>query len=116
MIVVLIQAGRGGGLVEGFTGVESMFGTKTNAFLTRTTTVLSILFFITCLTLAVLSSRQGKSLMGQVKVDNTPVAESSTAEKKENPVTAEMPQNQPAAAPLAPVETQDTDSATKAQQ
>ena len=31
--LVLIQRGRGGGLVDSFQGVESMFGTKTNAFL-----------------------------------------------------------------------------------
>jgi len=61
--LVLIQRGRGAGLVESFAGVESMFGTKTNAFLTRTTTILSVVFFITCLSLAVLSVRQSKSLM-----------------------------------------------------
>jgi preprotein translocase subunit SecG len=61
--IVLIQAGRGGGLVEGFSGVESMFGTKTNALLTRTTTVLAVIFFLTCLSLAFLSIRQGRSLM-----------------------------------------------------
>lgn len=66
--IVLIQSGRGGGLVEGFSGVESMFGPKTNAFLTRSTTVLSILFFITCLTLAALSSRQSKSIMERLVV------------------------------------------------
>jgi preprotein translocase subunit SecG len=65
--LVLIQRGRGAGLVESFAGVESMFGTKTNAFLTRTTTVMSIVFFITCLTLAVLSVRQSKSLLRDVK-------------------------------------------------
>ena len=63
IILVLIQRGRGGGLVESFQGVESLFGTKTNTFLTRTTTVLSILFFITCLSLALLSLRQSKSLL-----------------------------------------------------
>ncbi|MCK9572148.1 MAG: preprotein translocase subunit SecG [Candidatus Omnitrophica bacterium] len=63
IILVLIQRGRGAGLVESFAGVESMFGTKTNAFLTRTTTIMSIVFFITCLSLALLSVRQGKSLI-----------------------------------------------------
>lgn len=66
--IILIQAGRGSGLVEGFSGVESMFGTKTNTFLTRTTTVLSILFFITCLSLAFLSARQSRSLMQDATV------------------------------------------------
>lgn len=85
MAVVLIQAGRGGGLVEGFSGVESVFGTKTSAFLTKTTTVLSVLFFVTCLSLAVLSSRQGKSLMRGVKQEpakaaaQTPVSTAAPA-------------------------------------
>lgn len=65
--LVLIQRGRGAGLVESFAGVESMFGTKTNAFLTRTTTIMSIVFFLTCLSLAVLSVKQSKSLMRNVK-------------------------------------------------
>ena len=65
--LVLIQRGRGGGLVDSFQGVESMFGTKTNAFLTRSTTVLSVVFFFTCLSLAILSVRQSKSLLTNVK-------------------------------------------------
>lgn len=87
MVVVLIQAGRGGGLVEGFSGMESMFGTKTNAFLTRTTTVLSILFFTTCLTLAVLSARQGKSLLRNVTPK--PVASSEATQTAEIPEPGE---------------------------
>jgi len=77
IILVLIQRGRGAGLVESFAGVESMFGTKTSAFLTRTTTIMSIVFFITCLSLAVLSVRQSKSLMRSVK---TPVKAAAKAE------------------------------------
>ena len=65
--LVLIQRGRGGGLVDSFQGVESMFGTKTNAFLTRSTTVLSVVFFFTCLSLAILSVKQSKSLLTNVK-------------------------------------------------
>ncbi|MDP3042515.1 MAG: preprotein translocase subunit SecG [Candidatus Omnitrophota bacterium] len=66
--LVLIQRGRGAGLVESFAGVESMFGTKTSAFLTRITTVMSIVFFLTCLALAVLSVKQSKSLMRDIRV------------------------------------------------
>lgn len=65
--LVLIQRGRGAGLVETFSGVESMFGTKTSVFLTRLTTTLAALFFISCLTLAFLSVRQSRSLMRDVK-------------------------------------------------
>jgi len=67
IVIILIQAGRGGGLVEGFSGVESMFGPKTNTFLTRTTTILSILFFFTCIILAFLSVQQSKSLMRKAR-------------------------------------------------
>ena len=67
--LVLIQRGRGSGLVESFQGVESMFGTKTNAFLTRTTTILSVLFFLTCISLALLSVRQSRSLMRNIKAE-----------------------------------------------
>jgi len=71
IIVILIQAGRGGGLVEMLSGVESMFGTKTNALLTRATTILSIAFFITCLSLALLSAKQSRSLMRQVTAEES---------------------------------------------
>lgn len=61
--LILVQAGRGGGLVESLSQVESVFGTKTSAFLTRATSILSILFFLTCIGLAVFSLRQSRSLM-----------------------------------------------------
>lgn len=102
--LVLIQRGRGSGLVESFSGVESMFGTKTNAFLTRTTTVLSILFFLTCLSLAVLSVRQSRSLMRNIKTQpqttqQAPVAESVKQVTREAPKAEEKVsggQSQPA--------------------
>ncbi len=82
--LVLIQRGRGSGLVESFQGVESMFGTKTNTFLTRTTTVLSILFFITCLSLAALSVRQSRSLLTNVKPVQTQNPEASQQQKAQD--------------------------------
>lgn len=103
IIAILIQSGRGGGLVEGFSNVESMFGTKTNTFLTRTTATLSILFFLTCLSLAFLSSRQSRSLMEEVKIPvaakeepsktqeaaNTPAQKASPAEATQKTATVE---------------------------
>ncbi|MCX5696242.1 MAG: preprotein translocase subunit SecG [Candidatus Omnitrophica bacterium] len=88
--LVLIQRGRGGGLVESFAGVESMFGTKTNAFLTRATTVLSVVFFFTCLSLAILSVKQSRSLLSNVRP--APVAQN------QSPLTTGQA---PAAAPAA---------------
>jgi len=87
--LVLIQRGRGSGLVESFQGVESMFGTKTNTFLTRATTVLSILFFFTCLSLALLSVRQSRSLMRSVAPKGVV---QKTTEKTTNPQQS-APQN-----------------------
>lgn len=91
--VILIQSGRGGGLIESFSGVESMFGTKTNAFLTRTTTILATSFFITCLSLALLSVRQSRSLMRNIKptedinqaAQSVPEASKPEASKQEAP-------------------------------
>ncbi|MBL7152043.1 MAG: preprotein translocase subunit SecG [Candidatus Omnitrophica bacterium] len=83
--LVLIQRGRGGGLVESFAGVESMFGTKTSAFLTRMTTILSIIFFISCLTLAILAVRQSRSLMKDVKEEVTPPAQAQQEAAPEVP-------------------------------
>lgn len=88
--LVLIQRGRGGGLVESFAGVESMFGTRTNAFLTRATTILSVVFFFTCLSLAVLSVRQSKSLLANVK-PAAPIAAQPAGQTTPAPSTAAKP-------------------------
>jgi preprotein translocase subunit SecG len=98
IVIILIQAGRGGGLVESFSGVESMFGTKTNAFLTRTTTVLSILFFITCLSLAFLSAKQSRSLMKNIKTEASKTEEKAATTQQSIPIepakTAEVPKTE----------------------
>jgi preprotein translocase subunit SecG len=93
IVLVLIQRGRGGGLVDSFSGVESMFGTKTNAFLTRVTTVFAIVFFFTCLGLALLSVKKSKSLIGDTK----PAASQSSTEapKQETLPVAPAEPNQP---------------------
>lgn len=98
IILVLIQRGRGSGLVESFAGVESLFGTKTSTFLTKATTILSTIFFFTCLTLAVLSIRQSRSLMRGVLVQpqaNTSLpANSALNQTDAKPVpAAASPQN-----------------------
>jgi len=96
IILVLIQRGRGGGLVESFQGVESMFGTKTNEFLTRTTTILSILFFITCVSLALLSVRQSRSLLRNVKPE---AAQKTVSQGQVNAIVPAAPQAPDALAP-----------------
>ncbi|MFH1281740.1 MAG: preprotein translocase subunit SecG, partial [Candidatus Omnitrophota bacterium] len=89
IVLVLIQRGRGAGLVESFAGVESMFGTKTSAFLTRVTTIMSVVFFITCLALAVLSVRQSRSLMRDARMaapkTEWPITEAVKTETAKSP-------------------------------
>jgi len=63
ILFVLVQSGKGKGLVEGFSSAESIFGTKTNSFLVKTTSVFAIVFFINCLVLAFLTIQQNKSKM-----------------------------------------------------
>lgn len=110
--IILVQAGRGGGLVEGFTGVESMFGTKTNAFLTRTTTVLSIMFFLSCVSLAFLSSRQSKSLLRNA----VPAAKEATTTRipslpeATNQTTQQQPQAPSQTPPQTPPQTPQANS------
>ena len=87
MGIVLIQSGRGGGLTGNFSSMESLFGTKTNSFLTRTTAVLATLFILTCLSLTLISTKRSKSLIEQ--------APPKTAEKENLP--ANMDAKHPAA-------------------
>lgn len=109
IILVLIQRGRGAGLVESFAGVESMFGTKTSAFLTRTTTIMSVIFFLTCLSLAVLSVKQSKSLMRSAK---TPAK--AAAVKTETVKTGDV-KTEPAKAEAVKVEATKKAEAVKAE-
>jgi len=60
--VILVQRGRGGGLIESLAGADSLFGTKTSAFLVKTTITLATLFFVLSLTLAYLSKQRGRSI------------------------------------------------------
>ena len=62
---ILMQAGRGGGLAEGFNSAENLLGAQTNAVMVKVTAVLGLLFLATCLSLAVLSSKQEHSLMNR---------------------------------------------------
>ena len=90
IVLVLIQRGRGGGLVESFSGVESMFGTKTNAFLTRVTTIFAVVFFFTCLSLALLSVKQSRSLI----VNTKPKALQDAPKQEPLPVVPTAPTQQ----------------------
>ena len=92
ILVVLVQAGRGGGLAESFSGAESILGTKTNAFLTKATTVFAVGFFITCLSLTFVSKQRSKSLLEGKNIKSTPA---KAQEKKEPATPAEEKKEEP---------------------
>ena len=77
--IILMQRGRGGGLVDSFSNLETVFGTKTSAFLTKATTVLAISFVVTCLLLAFLSLRQSRSLIRDLPIP--PAARNATSQQ-----------------------------------
>ncbi len=70
ILVILLQAGRGGGLSDTFGGssTQTLFGTKTSVFLARATAVCAAVYLITCLTLAVMTGHRGRSLVAGGKV------------------------------------------------
>ncbi len=62
--VILLQGGRGGlGEALGGAAAQSLFGGNTNTVMTKITAVSAGLFIITCLSLAALSTAQGRSVM-----------------------------------------------------
>ncbi len=73
--VILLQAGRGGGLSDSFGGgaAQSMFGTRGAVYLTRATTVCATVFMLTSLSLAVGSVQRGRSLMEHAAPKAAPV-------------------------------------------
>jgi protein translocase SecG subunit len=60
---ILMQAGRGGGLAEGFSSAESLLGPQTNKFMVKVTAVMAALFLGLAIVLAVLNARKEHSLM-----------------------------------------------------
>ena len=86
--VILLQAGRGGGLSDSFGGTaQSVFGTRGAVYLTRMTTVCAIVFMSTSLLLAILSVQRGRSLMEHMKFApvSTLAPATPTDEKPTNP-------------------------------
>ena len=86
IMVVLLQAGRGGGFSEMMGGgqPQSIFGTQTNTFMTRATEVCAVLFIVTSLSLGILSTQRGKSLMEKRMLMNS-LKKSSAALPAEAP-------------------------------
>ncbi len=101
VITILMQAGRGGGLAESFTAAESMFGTQTNTFMVRLSTILATMFICTSLILAVNSSKKDRSLMANTKMLPKTTAPKAAAKVEENTVTVKVEDPKPMAASAA---------------
>ena len=66
IMVILLQAGKGGGISETFGGsggLQSMLGTKASSFLTKATAVCAVLFLTTSMTLALMSTERASSIV-----------------------------------------------------
>ena len=65
--VILLQGGRGGlGETLGGAAAQSLFGGSANLVMTKLTAVCAGLFMVTSLSLALLSTRKGRSVMEQL--------------------------------------------------
>ena len=65
--VILVQGGRGG-MTEtlGGAAAQSLFGGGANIVMSRITAAGAMLFMVTCVTLAMLSTRQGRSVIDRL--------------------------------------------------
>lgn len=92
--VILLQAGKGGGLAETFGGggggFQSIFGTKASTFLTRATAIFAVAFLVTSLSLAILSTKRGKSLVESEVAKEGKVKPTEQKEAATQPVAQEQ--------------------------
>ena len=90
ILVILLQAGRGGGLAETFCGggggFQNIFGTKASTFLTRLTGVFAVIFLATSLSLAILSAKRGASLLEEKTVKEEKVKPVEDVQEPAQPV------------------------------
>lgn len=93
--VILLQAGKGGGLAETFGGgggFQTIFGTKASKFLTRATAVFAIAFLLTSLSLAMLSAKRGESLLKDETISEKAVKPGQAQQTPQPQPTTAQPQ------------------------
>ncbi|MFH1479575.1 MAG: preprotein translocase subunit SecG [Candidatus Omnitrophota bacterium] len=75
--VILLQAGRGGGLSESFgsSQMQNIFGTKSATVMAKVTTISAALFIITSLSLAIISSHMSKSVIDKSLIPQVPIVD-----------------------------------------
>ncbi|MBI4353534.1 MAG: preprotein translocase subunit SecG [Candidatus Omnitrophica bacterium] len=102
IFVILLQAGRGGGLSQMWGGgqPQSLFGTQTNLFMTRATEVCAVVFIVTSLVFGIMTSQRGKSLIQketarQALQKSLPAIPLVSPEKKEAPASEPKKEERP---------------------
>ncbi len=83
ILVILMQAGRGSGASEMFGGssTQTIFGTSASNFLMKATAASAVIFIITCMTLAIMSSSRSRSLMESPKAISAQTGKAMDASK-----------------------------------
>jgi len=114
--VILLQAGRGGGLTEMFGGdtAQSLLGTQAPVLLKRATEVCAMMFLVTSLVLGMVTARRGRSLFEGARFDVPkgadrqgipPVVTPKAVETETVPLAPEVPEAQEAPVPAEARET-----------
>jgi len=87
IIIVLLQSGKGGGMGGAFGGAGGQIfgGRGAGDFLSRATTVFAVVFFVTSLTLSMMSSKR-QSVVENIKA---PTAEQTTGADEAAPLPAQ---------------------------
>lgn len=104
ILVILLQAGRGGGLSEAFgmSSTQTFFGTSATKFLQRATSVAAVVFLLTCLSLAAMSTHRSRSLMDRYKAPAGPVKTEPVKAVQTKPQTESAPAAQESASSVSP--------------
>lgn len=86
VILILLQPSEGRGLSDTFGGgvAESILGSKASSFLTRTTAVLAVLFFIICIALTIVSVKRSRSLFEDEVITKEESKTSQKTQEKED--------------------------------
>jgi len=97
VLVILLQDGKGGDLVSALGGggsSQTLFGsTGAASFLTKATIALTIVFVLTSLSLAVLKTREQRSVIGEINPaveKNQPVEVKKEQKKADVPIATEQ--------------------------
>lgn len=102
ILVVLLQAGRGGGMTDMLgSQAQNVFGTQTNEFMVKATEISAVLFIVTSLSLGIISTQRGKSLIERRRFGDTLKRVAATQTALPGKTTSTAPAETKPAAPVA---------------